>query len=257
MPDSALLFAPLIVLAVVLLMGFVGCESPGPPHENTSTETGVPPLLNYSAVIGDSQPLFYWRLNDNYVNNDPPATCFDYMSIYSGHVPHPGDFHDPGLQLQRGSLLRGYPDPDASSISVDGAYISLDVDGVDELLVDVFTIEMLVSPGCAADEPERPERVVASSFDPVSNAGWMLVATVDGDWRARMWTPRPDGTAQYETFGGLAVKNPPTDEEQPPNIQYLALSSSGVDLKLFVDGHQSRRFRFLQAPTRPTKHNRS
>jgi hypothetical protein len=222
MPATTVLLAPLVVLAIVALMGFVGCtedfdelgagggEVPG---------TWTPPTCDtpYREVVLGDLPIAYWRLVDADLMQEAPDE--------KGPPPlgNPGTFNvtaelDP---TQQGLNLS---DPAAHSIFFDGGYVTVEVAGNPELAPGAFTIEALAVAEWNAADPSTV-RVVASSRDSGANTGWVLYATTDDYWQGQVWA------------GGQAHLTPKRKIFLNGKTNHLALTydENGV-LRLYVDG---------------------
>jgi hypothetical protein len=238
MPDSILLLAPLLVFALVVCFGFVGCTEDfdklgeggppppgggdGPPegHPPDGTPPGQPPGMRYQDFVIADGPIAYWRLGDSDLNK--PAK--DENGPDPGN--HPGVFNASNFDLQLQQAGINLSDPTAHSALFDGGYVSVDVAGKPELATPAFTIEALV----VADWPlsssgQTPLRhVVVASHDPGALTGWALMATEDDHWQGAVWS----GGQQYVT----------TDQNTlvPEEIAHLALTYDGNGvLTLYID----------------------
>jgi Concanavalin A-like lectin/glucanases superfamily len=223
MPDSIYLLAPLLVLAMVALLGFVGCTEDfdklgegGPPPDGGDGPPGegpgpTPPTPYQDVVLADG-PIAYWRLGDS----DKSQPAKDEIGPAPGD--HPGVFNSSNgdLLLQQAGLNSS--DPGAPSALFDGGYVSVDVAGKPELATPAFTIEALV----AAEWPPAGAgglavmHVVASSAHPSALSGWALFATDDDRWQGRVW-------------GGGQVYETPKDQTSVVfnSVTYLALTYDG------------------------------
>ena len=121
--SSLLLVAPLVVFALVLVLGFVGCQL---PTQGTATD-------NYGFEVSNSGPVAWWRLSDPAGSakakdeiGDPPLGA--HWGNYQGNVL-PGQY--PGL------VWGGGP-----SASFDGG--SVDVGHDDVFQSPSFTVEAFV-----------------------------------------------------------------------------------------------------------------
>jgi hypothetical protein len=140
--NAVLLAAPLIVFAIVLLVGFAGCslDKEGiPSGESTGQWTGTGPF-NYSAAVTSSSPIAYWRLSD------PQGS-----DIAKDEIGAPTTGDHPGTYLGDVKLTLGTKpglnasDPVATPARFDGES-SVEVPHAPEFEMVAFTVEALVHP---------------------------------------------------------------------------------------------------------------
>ena len=207
--NTVLLAAPLIVFALVLLLGFTGCRldsegaRPGPPTDGTDGNgngngngngdgNGGPTPVPYVDEVMSSSPIAYWRLSD------PPGSVTAKDEI--GAPPsgdHPGEYQGTVTLGLAPSLNAS--DPNATPARFDGeSFVEVVHDPVFEMAQ--FTVEALVYP----DSVVAPEVIV------------------------RSLTPPPTGTPHS---GGWALSIEPRSPEDHPDIDgfFVTAISDGLD----------------------------
>lgn len=222
MHNATLLLAPLLIIGIVALLGFVGCtedfdelgagggEVPGiwtPPTCDTPYR---------DEVLADG-PIAYWRL----VDADLTQEAADEIPPPPGY---PGTFNLTA-ELDPTQQSLNLSDPTVHSIFFDGGYVAVDVAGHPELAPAAFTIEALVVAEWDHDAGDPSAvRVVASSHDSGANTGWVLYATTDDYWQGQVW----DGVQSHLTPKRKIFLNGKT------NHLALTCDQNGV-LRLYVD----------------------
>jgi Concanavalin A-like lectin/glucanases superfamily len=246
-----LFLAPLLILLLVAVLGFIGCtkdfdslgegEPPGGDGPPDGPPNGPPPEPDktYKEHVLADGPAAFWRLGDASTNTGDiakdeigPAPTGANPGTYHAGTPIAGAAGPPPSAAAPGDVSPGgtnldLSDPGASSILVDGGYVSVPVAGHPELAPPEFTVELLVA---TSSWDSMALRVVACSVDDAANLGWALYARADNFWEARLW----DGT-QSQTITGDAV-------DFRGRFEHLALTyaSGGVAI-VWVNGvpHQA------------------
>jgi hypothetical protein len=219
--DPILLLAPLAVLALVAVFGFVGCTKDFDSLTvGRDGEDGAPAPLPYADEIKSSNPIAYWRLSD------PPGS--DVAKDEIGAPPsgdHPGAY--------QGSWTLGQPpglnesDPGATPARFDGAgHVEVAHDTAFEM--SQFTVEALV----------HPDSIVSTGFvvgNMSSSGGWALtiVPPSSGDH------PDIDGYfAPVVSDGSGPVGLPPVafDFAKLGTAWHVAMTFDGTLFTLYWDG---------------------
>lgn len=224
--DALLLFAPLIVFALVAVFGFVGCTKDFDAllrgGEETGTTTFDPEFTPYREEVLSDNPLCYWRL----IDADRTLPAVDDIGSPPPYGGHPGayNYSADNLLLEQSGL--NHSEPTKGSAAFDGGYVSVDVAGKPELAPQDFSIELLVVPEWdhGSGDPFA-RRVVVASHDPVTGTGWALYAADDDQWQGEVW----DGLQHSVT--------PKAQLYFDGNTHHLALTydDQSGELKLFVD----------------------
>jgi hypothetical protein len=172
--NSVLLAAPLIVFALVLLLGFTGCwldtrGKPGPPNGTDGDGNGngngeTPPVPDpYVDEVKSLNPIAYWRLSDPLGSTEakdeigaPPSG--DHPGAVEGTVTFG---QAPGLNLS---------DPNATSAQFDGTgHVEVAQDQAFE--TPQFTVEAHVHPDSVVS---RGVVVGTMSSSLIVSGGWAL-----------------------------------------------------------------------------------
>jgi hypothetical protein len=216
MMSTALLLAPLLVLAAVGLLGFVGCTDDFDAlggGESTGTIVFPGPQTPYSQIVIADGPIAYWRLVDL---TDAGAPVPDEIPP-GPNGKHPGWFNFMAPLATDTSLNLSDPSG-TTSVLFKGGYVA--AEGSD-LATPTFTIEALVSARWSPKDPGAV-RVVANSFD--GSSGWSLFATADNTWQGQVW----DAGSHFET--------PAVPIQLDGSTDYLALVFDPDNgLQLYVD----------------------
>jgi hypothetical protein len=228
--NTVLLAAPLIVFAIVVLLGFAGCslDKEGiPSGESTGEWTGTGPF-NYAAAVTSSSPIAYWRLSDH-TGSD---VAVDEIPPSPGH---------PGTYLVKWTLDVGPSlndsDPVATPARFDGTG-SVEVPHAPELeMKKGFTVEALV----------HPDGVVAGPGEIVSNM------SAAGGWALSIAPPDKPGTDGYfvpSVSDGSGSGGPPVgvgfELAKLGTAWHLAMTFDGMVLTLYWDGVE-----FASVPGQP------
>jgi Concanavalin A-like lectin/glucanases superfamily len=252
-PDWVLFGVPVIVLILMLLFRFVGCELVFKLHR---------PPIPYPMVVQATTGLTaYWRLNESAgsltavdllpdpggdVNGRNPGT---YTTVPGGIPPD-----DPDSATAPGTLVQGQPsllDPDAgntpadqgSSVRFDGGFVDVATDTAPN--PSPFTIEVWARPEWAPETAPTFHSVVTSRREEggTLRRGYMLYAGPpippippgkDPNrtyWQAWVGTelvlPPPDGPVWEMLVGPEVVLN---------ETAYLVMTCDGTTLALWVNG---------------------
>jgi hypothetical protein len=218
--NTVLLAAPLIVFALVLLLGFAGCwldkEGKGRPSDGTDGTDGTGgPDTGYAGKVKDFGPIAWWRL----LEPKPVPGADLSMIIAADHVgpppwgDHPGKYHN---------VATGQ----GPAAEFDGAlYVEVDPDPV--FAMEQFTITALVHPDSVG-----PGSVIVSSMS--SSGGWALSIfppstepAIDGYFAALV----SDGSASGGPSVGFDLAT--------PGSGHVAMTYDGANVTLYVDGSAS------------------
>jgi hypothetical protein len=225
-----LAFVPLAGLAIVLLLGFVGCTQDFDqfnPNYVTNVEA-IPSIVSY------------WPLWEG--SSDQPASdqVGGHDGVYKTHAdpgdpalataPTPGtiEFHQPSLIGPSGG--------DDGSIRVDGGYV--EVPFVDALNTATFSFIAWVRAGWTEADTGFYRCVLASreATDTVKR-GFMLYANPDNKWEA--WIGDGANWQQATSINPIALdKN-----------ELLSVTYDGTTLKLYVDNEETASATVAYAPS--------
>ena len=195
--NTVLLAAPLIVFAIVVLLGFAGCwldtEGKGqlPPQEDPPYVNNPTPPANYNEFIFASGPVAWWPLTD------PEGAPVAMDKVGQGPVgAHPGN-HVGTVILgpARGDSLDD-SDPFNQPTRFDGTgHIEVPhVQGDTTFVTPEFSVEALVLPDevtvPSAHDPPLPDGYIVRNFS--SSGGWALQVVPGGHgtvgwFVARIW----------------------------------------------------------------------
>jgi hypothetical protein len=245
--NTVLLAAPLIVFALVLLLGFVGCGLNTKGSGTGDGETGqtgpddMPPTPDpYVEEVLASGPIAYWRLSD------PPGNLAkdEIGSPPSGD--HPGEYQGnvtlgqpPGLNLS---------DPNGTPARFDGTgFVEVVHDSVFEL--STFTVEALVHPDSIV-----ATGLIAGSMSPPPMQG---APSTSGGWALSI-VPRSSGDNPDIAGYFAAVVSDGSGPDGPPpepidlaklgTAWHLAMTFDGTVLTLYWDGVKRAWGTFPYAP---------
>jgi Concanavalin A-like lectin/glucanases superfamily len=235
--DTALVFAPLVVLAIVALLGFVGCDL------DFDSLGGAPPPIPYQdLIVGTPGLIRYWPLGDPpgsvYVSFIEP-TQVGAQAEYFPDNPEPASIQSSGpsgfpstksaassgdLTLGAGLLLGT---DTSTSMHVDGGYVMFQPEpALNPPASPGFTIEAWVYPEWDADEDEV-ERAVVSSLDSNNAHGFVLLKNAENRWAVRIGTG--DSPGPFAQSNDLIT----------PHLTYHLLAAYDGNtntLALYVDG---------------------
>jgi hypothetical protein len=231
-----LVAAPLIVFALVLLLGFTGCwldsegKGPGPPMDGDPGDGDGdgdgegPPPVPYAEAVENSGPIAYWRLTDlagsNFAADEIPSPPGAHPGAYQGTVA-PGQ--GPPLNLSEGN---------AKSTHFDGTgYVEIPHDPA-AFETAQFTVEALVAPDSVVGRA-----VVVGNMSSSLNVG--------GGWELAVVPPSP-GDPDIDGFFAPVVSDGsgPASGPQPVAFDFaklgtawhLAITFDGMELILYWDG---------------------
>jgi Concanavalin A-like lectin/glucanases superfamily len=248
MSASLLAFVPLALLAIVLLLCFVGCTL-------DTTGVGKSPfgLYTQTTIVPHPALVAYWPLHDaagptatdlhptdphngTYVdvttNPDLPYPAATFGTQNSAAAPGTLSFAQPGIVP--GDTVTGDPNVRFTCIQVDGGYVSVPFNAAFNP-AGGFTIEAWVRVEWTAADPNA-FRIVLDAREVSPNRGFALYANQDNQWEAAVGDGIGTGVADLT----IAVGGPVVFEA----TSYLAVTFDGTDLILFVDGEQ-------RSPTTP------
>jgi Concanavalin A-like lectin/glucanases superfamily len=236
-PDPILLFIPLAVLALVAVLGFVGCT------KDFDSLVVSPPAapMPYADEVLASGPIAYWRLSD------PPGNLAkdEIGSPPSGD--HPGEYQGnvtlgqpPGLNLS---------DPNATPARFDGTgFVEVVHDPVFES--STFTVEAFVYPDSVSEAG-----VIVGSMSPPAmqgapsmSAGWGLFIV------PRSPTDEPEIDGYFAAVVGDGAVTPAGPPPEPFDLTklgtawHLAMTFDGMVLTLYWDGVKGAWGSFPYAP---------
>src|SRR5215211_3203473 len=127
--ETTLLLAPVLVVAVVVLLGFVGCYNGLDEGDQTDT-TDFPEKLPYVKHVLDDGPVAYWRLVDTLLDTEP-AQANDEIVVPPG--PHHGSLNSLGTNLTLAAWPSFLLGDNSKSMYFDGGYVAVEVAGQPEL----------------------------------------------------------------------------------------------------------------------------
>jgi hypothetical protein len=197
---------PLLVLPILLLFRFVGCDIVFGLTGGSYGEL----LLNVSSLVA------YWRLGD--LNDDPQAK--DEKGLHHGvYGEPPATGPNPPSQAGSGEARQGEPglikgETERKSVDFQGGYVV--VPFASALNTPSFTVEAWVFPG---DWQAGNHHVVVESaeFDGSTVRGFSMVALWNDVQQKAFWSAALGTPAAVVTISGPEVKSPPTKT-------YLALT---------------------------------
>jgi Concanavalin A-like lectin/glucanases superfamily len=237
MSVSLLVAIPFVLLAIVLLLCFVGCDAlfgldelpdPTPFHQYTPT------ILTEVTLVG------YWPLGESLGQTTAVDLKGGHNGTYLSQVfpddPPVSSAAAPGtLALGQPGIVAGdtVPPHDESSarttcIEVNGGYVSVPFDpALNPTKAEGFTIEAWVRPEWSASDTAA-QRVIMASIDAAGgvNKGYALLSSAANIWQGIVLTG-----------GGATFTNGP--EVILDATSHLVLTYDGNLLRLFVNGSQS------------------
>jgi hypothetical protein len=235
MTDWYLLLAPLTVLAVLLLVRFVGCTS-------FSAGDSIPAPKPYAQRIKDEASLVaYWRLGEpdgqtiavDQIGPAPGNHKGTYTSIPTGPPADPPESAPASgtFSLFKDRLLAGDLNPEKSA-RFDGGYVRVDYAAV--LNPDQFTIEAWVHPAWSLESQPTFRSVITSRQDDGEKRGYMLYAGPNIE------LAQPDGKTYWQVWvgnGGSAGDDWVTcvgPEVKLDTTAHVAAKCNGTKLELWV-----------------------
>jgi hypothetical protein len=207
------LAAPLLIAAVVVTVGFVGCTNDFDQFEVGTPDPSRDPYGD--EVFNDPRLVSYWRLNET-----TGTTAADSKD------GNPGTYNG-AYSLGAPGLLQGDPD---TAVALDGSSAYVSVPYTAALNPAKFTVEAVVK----ITGGDGAYRAVVSSRDidaTPGNFGYILYVSDKNQWEA--WVG--DGTATWVTLAlgqADAVKLGGAAELGP---YYVALTYDGTNLTLYVN----------------------
>jgi hypothetical protein len=224
----SLLLVPVLLLAIVALLGFVGC---GLDSQGTASPITSDP---YTTVVAATPDLVaWWPLKDaalptaaaDAVGPGPDGSYPGTYGTRADPVGKPGlSAKSPGtLNLGQGSLISN--DASRGSIEVDGGYAEV-VPFHAELNTDQFTLEAWVRTKWT-EADEKAYRVVFFSRETAAVHGLQLHANPDNHWEVYVGDNTPAG--KFLTASDPIISLGTTD--------YLVVTYDGTTLTLYVNGN--------------------
>ena len=206
MIDWYIVLTPLLVLPILLLFRFVGCDVVFGLTGGSYSQL----LLNVSSLVA------YWRLGD--LNDDPQAK--DEKGLHHGiYGEPPATGPNPPSQAASGEALQGQPglikdETDRKSVDFQGGYVVVPFAAA--LDTPSFTVEAWVFPGDW--QPGNHHAVFNSGeSDGPTVRGSSLIALWNDAQQKAFWSAALGTSAGVVTISGLEVKSPATKT-------YLALT---------------------------------
>ena len=243
MSSSLLVLIFPVLLAIVLLLCFVGCglETGG---------IGNPAFLRYSTVtvLPTSGLVGYWPLGEPAGATTAVDTKSGHNGAYLSHVfpdePAMQSFAAPGtFSLGNPGIVPGDTVPPHNNIDhrttcmqTNGGYVRIPFDAaLIPTKAEGFTLEAWVKAQWSQDDTGF--RVVMTTFDSAGGLkGFVLLATPDNHWAAMVG----NGVTITQAIGNAILFGDTTN--------HLVATYDGSNLKLYVDGEQS-------APTTPADYH--
>jgi hypothetical protein len=201
-----ILAAPLLIAAVVLALGFVGC--------GLNTTGMMVPGLYRDEVFNNANIVSYWRLNET-----TGTTAADSKDGNAGT-------YKGGFTLGAAGLLQGDSD---TAVKFDGSSGYVSVPHKATLNPAKFTVEAVVT----VTGGDGTYRAVASSrdIDAGSNFGYILYVSDKNQWEA--WVG--DGSNTWVTLPLGKVDAVKLDGNPSRGPFYVAMTYDGTNLKLHVN----------------------
>jgi len=246
---------PLLLLAIVALLGFVGCVVPE-YHVIEDFTTYSP-----HTVLANPNCRAYWQLNDPAgsvkAKDSKAGNDGDYLNPDTAPALYPWDsasFGDPSAAAGKDTFELGQPGivigdmvPETKNLQpcmiVNGALVRVPNASVINPQPE-FTVEAWVSVAWSATD-EAAQRAVLNCHDinPVVS-GFAILAEVDATttpptyrWNAEVGNGGvvPDGFTILGATSDPIVLNDP-NRAAGPAVYYLALTFDGTTLKFFING---------------------
>ena len=194
-PELTIVMVPIFVLALVAVLGFVGCTKDfdelvvAPPQGDPPYEDSPNPPTNYGEFISQSGPVAWWPLTDP----DGAPVAMDKVGADPGD--HPGNYVGTViLGPTRGDSLDD-SDPFNKPTRFDGAgHIEVPhAQGDTTFEIPEFSVEALVLPDevpMSPDNPSPPDAYIVRNFS--ATGGWALQVVPGGhgtvgSFVARIW----------------------------------------------------------------------
>ena len=243
MSEYLLVAIPLVLLALVLLLGFVGCVfHPG--------GLDVPPVTDYSdaTILPHAALVAYWRLNEaavtdpavdskgghdgSYVDSTTAPGQFPYPDVPGSSAPAPGTLTLGSEGVVAGDTIGGVR---TTCMQVDGGYVSVPFDAaINPPAAGGFSIEAWVRVEWTAADPVAFRMVVdcrTVTLPAGTNPkGFALYATPDNHWEVVIGM---DAAGSLTATSASAIKLAPGAD-----ITYLVAmyNDAARMLMLYVDG---------------------
>jgi hypothetical protein len=209
MIDWYVVLTPLLVLPIVLLFRFVGCD----------VVFGLTPPSYGELITRNSNLLAYWRLGE--LGDDPQAK--DKKGLHHGFYGEPpATGPNPPSQAASGEALQGQPsliktESDLTSVDFQGGYVV--VPFASALNTPSFTVEAWAFPGDW--QPGNSHVVVASAeLDGPVVRGFSVNTLWDDAQQKSFWSAGLGTAAGLVSINGPEVKTPATNT-------YLVLAYDG------------------------------
>jgi Concanavalin A-like lectin/glucanases superfamily len=240
MSASLLVFIPPVLLALVLLLCFVGCvlDTEGAPGQPGPEPSG-PPFTQYSTVtvLPTRGLVSYWPLGEP----AGAATAFDLKSGHDGsYLSHefpdepdiqsaaaPGTFTLGNAGLVQGDTVNNDPSTITTCMQTNGGFVSVPFDAaLIPTKAEGFTLEAWVRVEWGPTDTAA-FRVVMTTFDSAGGlTGFTLFATPDNHWAVAVG----NGTDLTQTIGAAVGFE---------TTSHLVATYDGSDLILYLNGEQS------------------
>jgi Concanavalin A-like lectin/glucanases superfamily len=237
---------PFALLAIVLLLCFVGCDRVfGIDHIQYE-----PPFTTYTpTILAEPTLVAYWELSET-----AGTAALDQKGGHNGtylsqvfpddpSLPSAASANPPILSLGQAGIVSGdrvAPFDDSSAraacIEVNGGYVSVPFDpALNPAQGDGFTIEAWVLVEWAETD-ERAIRVIMASIDPSGVTGYALFVSAVNNWQGLVGS----GSGFTIADGPDVIFNA---------TSHLVLTYDGSALRIFINGTQATTVRTTYQPS--------
>jgi hypothetical protein len=258
MSASLVVLIPLALLAIVVVLGFVGCGL-------DTSGTGNPPFTTYTdnTVLANAAVVAYWPLsettdtdpavdrkgghNGNYVDETTAPSLYPWPASIIPNPPNPDipsaaapgtvALGQPGIV--NGDLVQPANTDRTRCVVVNGAYVNVPFNAVFNPTTS-FTLEAWVRVDWGASAPNALRCVIDARDVAGGDKGFALFANQNNHWEA--WIG--NGGTGFAGFTLATSNDPPialNDPSLPAGVTYyLAVTYDGPSqtLILYVDGDQ-------------------
>ena len=232
MSGSVLVLVPIALLAIVVLLGFVGCGKPftiAPYGDQILAIKGLTAYWPLNELAGPKAIDKKGGHDGAYLDKNlppPEDALFPIPAVSLASMPpspHPGAGAPGTLMFGQPTIMHG--DPWSATVKLDGGFVRVPWDAA--FNPPEFTVEAWVQPGWVTGDGTL--RVVIDSRQAAGGHvfGFALYATEGGLWEAVIGTGGAGGVEQVTATGPM-VKTTET--------AYLAVTFAGGALSLLVDG---------------------